>query len=79
MSIVGYRQLNEAEIELMNEGKRLGEAIGAFFEKLEFLPRAWDNQTDGPAIDGRWLAIGKTDMQRGLMCTLRSIARPTTF
>lgn len=32
--ITGYRQLGEAEVELMNEGKALAEACGAYIAKL---------------------------------------------
>ena len=30
-------------------------------------------------IDQRWLAIGKTDLQKGFMSVVRSIAKPTSF
>ena len=32
--ITGYRQLSEAEVALMNEGKALAEACGAYIAKL---------------------------------------------
>jgi hypothetical protein len=77
--ITGYRQLTADEIALLNEGKELGQQIGAFIERLEDLPQAVHPTDEGPAIDRRWLAIGKTGMQQALMAILRSIARPTTF
>ena len=30
-------------------------------------------------IDKRWLAIGTTDLQTGLMALTRAVAQPTTF
>lgn len=27
----------------------------------------------------RWLAIGRTDLQTGLMALIRAVAKPTTF
>ena len=30
-------------------------------------------------IDKRWLAIAKTDLQKGFMSLVRSIAKPETF
>ena len=33
--VTGYRQLSEAEVVLMNEGKALAEQVGAFVEKLK--------------------------------------------
>jgi hypothetical protein len=29
--------------------------------------------------DPRWLAIGKTDLQKGFMAVIRAIAKPETF
>lgn len=67
--IKGYRDLTQEEIDLMNEGKALAEQVGVFTEKVK--------ATTG--IDGRWLSIGITDLQKGFMAVIRSIARPTTF
>lgn len=67
--ITGYRQLTADEAALMNEGKALAEACGAYIEKLRI--------TDG--LDQRWVSIGATDLQRGFMGLTRGIARPTTF
>ena len=61
----GYRQLTEYEISRINGIKDLGFCI----ELLE----------KDPEIDKRWLAIAKTDLQKGIMFLVRSIARPTTF
>jgi hypothetical protein len=77
--ITGYRHLNADEIALMNEAKELGQRIGAFIDKLDDLPQAVHPNDGGPAVDRRWLAIGRTKMQTGLMAVIRSIARPTTF
>ena len=66
--ITGYRDLSQAEIDLMNEGKALAEQVGAYTEKLKNI-----------AVDGRWLSIGITDLQKGFMAVIRSIAKPTTF
>lgn len=67
--ITGYRQLTEAEAALMNEIKAQGVVLGALVERL----RA------APDVDGRWVAIGATDLQTGLMALTRAVARPTTF
>jgi hypothetical protein len=67
--IKGYRDLTEAEIALMNEGKALAEQVGAFIEKLR----------GNPSMDQRWVSIGQTQLQQGFMATIRGIARPTTF
>ena len=67
--IKGYRDLSQEEIDLMNESKELAEQVGLLIRKLEVFP----------GIDKRWLAIGKTDLQKGFMSAIRSIAQPTTF
>ena len=67
--ITGYRQLSEAEVVLINEGKALAEACGTYIERL----RATQD------LDQRWISIGATDLQRGFMAVIRGIAQPTTF
>lgn len=67
--ITGYRQLTEAEAVLMNEIKAQGVVLGALVERLRAAPN----------VDGRWVAIGATDLQTGLMALTRAVARPTTF
>lgn len=67
--IKGYRDLSQQEIDLMNEGKALAEQVGLYIDKLQALDSA----------DKRWVATGKTDLQKGFMSAIRSIAQPTTF
>lgn len=67
--ITGYRQLNQTEAALMNEIKAIGIELGELVNKL----RANHD------LDARWISIGTTDLQTGLMALTRSVARPTTF
>ena len=79
--ITGYRQLSEAEVALMNEGKALAELCGAYIDKLRLHQdtlRLLPNKAE-PALDQRWISIGATDLQRGFMAVIRGIAQPTTF
>ena len=74
--ITGYRQLSTQEVALMNEGKALAEACGAYIEKLRTYCGI------DPLIlvlDQRWISIGATDIQKGFMSVIRGIAQPTTF
>ena len=73
--ITGYRQLSEAEVALMNEGKALAEQVGAFVAKL----RAYSPTGVDGHLDQRWISIGATDLQVGFMAVIRGIAQPTTF
>jgi hypothetical protein len=67
--IKGYRDLTPEEIALMNDAKGKSEDIGKLIEVLRATP----------GIDQRWLSIAQTDLQKGFMALVRSIARPTTF
>lgn len=53
----------------MNEAKELSEQVGSLVNKL---------QGQG-GLDQRWIAEGKTDLQKGFMSLVRGIAQPTTF
>lgn len=88
--ITGYRQLTEAEVALMNEGKALAESCGAYIAKLRkhpatpasgipgIVPAAFDGALM-PSIDQRWVSIGATELQQGFMAVIRGIAQPTSF
>jgi len=67
--IKGYRELNESEIAAMNEIKTKGAELGELVAKLK--------ATDG--LDQRWVSIGATDFQTGLMALTRAVAQPTFF
>ena len=67
--ISGYRELEEEEIALMNEIKAMGLGLGQMIEKLR--------STEG--LDQRWVSIGATDLQTGLMALTRAVAKPTFF
>lgn len=68
--IKGYpRELSQVEIDAMNEIKTKGAEIGELVAKLRL--------TDG--LDQRWISIGATHMQEGLMALTRGVAQPTFF
>lgn len=67
--IKGYRELSQEEIDAMNEVKTIGVQLGELVDKL----RA------NNLLDQRWVSIGATDLQTGLMALTRSIAKPEFF
>ncbi len=67
--IKGYRELSQNEIDKMNAIKEMGKQIGGLVKQL---------QSD-PELDGRWVSIGATDLQKGLMALTRSVAKPEFF
>jgi len=67
--IKGYRELNAEEIAKMNEVKELGVKLGDIVASLR----------SDSIFDQRWVSIGATDLQTGLMALTRAIAKPTFF
>ncbi len=68
--IKGYRDLSLLEIDLLNKIKAVGnEQLYPLLQQLESME----------TVDKRCLAIGKTEIQKGFMFILRSIAQPTTY
>jgi len=67
--ISGYRELSQEEINAMNSVKELAGAVGVLIEKMQA----------NPQLDQRWIAIAKTDLQKGFMAAVRAVAQPTTF
>ena len=67
--IKGYRKLSVHEVEAINNIKYMGIEIGRMCDKVEKMHD----------IDERWLAIGKINLQQGLMAITRSITQPETF
>lgn len=67
--ISGYRDLSQEEIDAMNAVKDAGNALGALIEGLQ--------KQEG--LDQRFIALGKSDIQKGLAMVIRGIAQPSTF
>lgn len=74
--IKGYRELNQAEIDLMNKIKEKAAEVGELCDEIACMSAGGDLD-QGP--DMRWQAIGKTDLQKGFMALTRSIAKPDFF
>jgi len=67
--LTGYIVLSEAEINLLKEIKAQGTLLGDLVAGL----RA------NPDLDQRWVSIGATDLQTGLMALLRAVAKSKAF
>ena len=88
--ITGYRDLDQAEIDLMNEVRQLGIAQEATLKKVEehiFNQRSENagiyqetvKQRMDNATPERFLALAKTEFQTGLMYATRAVAQPEFF
>lgn len=67
--IKGYRDLTQEEINSMNNCKEIASSVGGFCDVVGKMPN----------VDQRWLNIARTDLQKGFMALIRSIAKPETF
>lgn len=91
--IAGYRELSQVEIDLMNEIKAKGAELEALTQKLAQYLADQDAAARESADDAgrlevirlnkaqpvRWLSVGRTHFQEGLMSLTRSVAQPTFF
>lgn len=86
--IKGYRDLTQEEIDLMNRAKDLGGHLDQLIQDITSHLRNqyqsnYHNKEEITRIinaePGRWLSIGKTDIQTGMMAIIRAIAQPSTF
>ncbi len=67
--IKGYRDLSQSEIDTMNRIKELGTELGTLINELKA----------NPDVDQRWVSIAQTDLQKGIMAAVRSVAKPDSF
>jgi hypothetical protein len=69
--ISGYRELTQSEIDVMNAIKAKGKELGELIAYLRAFP-ALD-------VDQRWVSIGETHLQQGVMALTRAVAKPSFF
>lgn len=88
--ITGYRELSQAEIDLMNEikaeGARLEELCAKVGKHLDEQSFETDRALDHAAMmritlaePGVWVFRARTNLQVALMELTRAVAQPTTF
>lgn len=66
LPVAGYRPQNDVAVGLVNDNKRAEEEV----------LRILDNLGNDPAIDKRWLAIGRTHIEQGFMAVNRAVFQP---
>lgn len=66
--IKGYRDLSQEEIEAMNQITIKASEVGALINSLKTTN-----------ADQRWVSIAQTDLQKGFMSLVRSVAKPDSF
>jgi len=68
LPVHGYKSQSNAKVELVNQFKILEEQI---LRALDVLKEQ--------EVDQRWLAIGRTDLEKAFMAINRSIFQPSRF
>lgn len=63
--ISGYRDLDQAELDLMNKAKLLEKKVGQLFQEFQMM-----------GVNGRHLALARTNLEQGFMWMVRSVAQP---
>ena len=89
--IDGYRELSQAEIDMMNTIKSMGPQMEELLaqvaahvqEQRKTAHAAGDQGVENSRMDRaqpeRWAAIARTHFQEGLMALTRAVAQPTFF
>jgi hypothetical protein len=72
----GHKVLSEEQIRLVTEIRVAGHRLQELTDEL----RAISLRSPLPNnVDPRWLAIGRTHLQEGLMALVRSVTQPDFF
>lgn len=66
LPVAGYRPQSDAAVALVNANKRLEERV----------LRQLDAMAADPAVDKRWLALARTQIEQGFMAANRSVFQP---
>jgi len=67
--IKGYKDLSQENINLINKIKMKSNEVGILINELN----------ENIELDKRWIDIGRTDLQKGFMALVRSVAKPNFF
>jgi hypothetical protein len=82
--ISGYRDLSQAEIDLMNKAKRLEAEVLVLVDEVKHgLVKAGYEPEEAERTDRaqalRWNSIARTDIETGFMALVRSVAQPQPY
>ena len=72
-------ELPAADTALLAEGRVLAKQIGEYVDKLSCMNGIGPGPDPVPALNQRFVSIGRTYLQLGFMALERSILRPNRF
>lgn len=70
LPVAGYVPQSQENVDLVNEGKLIEEQVLRYLDKVGHVVQS------AGSYDPRFLAIGRTDIQKGFMCVFRSVFNP---
>lgn len=68
LPVEGYRPQSDDKIALVNHNKQLEELVLRTLDELKLKLMS--------SVDQRWLAIGRTDIEKGFMAVNRAVFQP---
>lgn len=79
--IIGYRDLTQEEINLMNRIKGIGKELEKLIDEVEHtnLVIGSTSELDEIAEPQMWTNQAKINLKIGLMVLTRAVAKPTSF
>lgn len=66
LPVEGYRPQSDDKITLVNHNKQLEECVLRTLDELQLMS----------SVDPRWLAIGRTEIEKGFMAVNRAVFQP---
>jgi len=70
LPVAGYLPQSQDAVDMVNYFKRAEERV------LRQLDRLAKGEEGLPTVDGRWLAIGRTDLEKAFMAINRAVFQP---
>lgn len=70
LPVAGYQPQSQAAVDAVNTFKRAEERL------LRYLDTLAAGGEGLPSVDGRWLAIGRTELEKAFMAINRAVFQP---
>lgn len=70
LPVAGYRDQSKLALDTVNDFKRIEERI---LRRLDALAKGGEGR---PPVDGHWLAIGRTELEKAFMSINRAVFQP---
>ena len=77
LPVAGYQPQTAEKVSLVNEFKADEERLLRKLDAMQAATRKGPNDIGPNPYDGRWLAIGRTQLEQAFMAINRSVFQPT--